>query len=88
MTARRDRTLRKFLNPELSQFSPEFRATSMLHYALKDQEDKGRKKKNWIRETPPGLIKHVLTVLVFWSWVLVVPHLPNFLQEPQTVPLN
>ena len=30
-----------------------------------------------IRERPPGLIKHVLTVLVFWSQVLVVPHLLN-----------
>ena len=40
---------------------------------IKDQEDKGDKPKiHWIRERPPGLIKHVLTVLVFWSWVLVV----------------
>ena len=29
-----------------------------------------------IRETPPGLIQHVLTVLVFWSWVLLRPRLP------------
>ena len=31
----------------------------------------------------------MLTVLVFWSWVLVVlvvPRLPNFIQKPQTVP--
>ena len=25
---------------------------------------------------PPWLIKHVLTVLVFWSWVLLLPRLP------------
>ena len=37
---------------------------------------------------PPGLIKHVLTVLVFWSQVLVPPHLPNIIQEPQIVRLN
>ena len=29
-----------------------------------------------IRERPPGLIQHVLTVLVFWSWVLLLPWLP------------
>ena len=29
------------------------------------------------RERPPGLINHVLTVLVFRSWVLVTPHLPS-----------
>ena len=29
-----------------------------------------------IRETPPGLLQHVLTVLVFWSWVLLLPRLP------------
>ena len=29
-----------------------------------------------IRERPPGLIQHVLTVLVFWSWVLLRPWLP------------
>ena len=28
------------------------------------------------RERPPGLIQHVLTVLVFWSWVLLLPQLP------------
>ena len=29
-----------------------------------------------IREIPPGLLQHVLTVLVFWSWVLLLPRLP------------
>ena len=28
------------------------------------------------RERPPGLIDHVLTVLAFWSWVLLRPWLP------------
>ena len=28
------------------------------------------------RERPPGLLQHVLTVLVFWSWVLLLPQLP------------
>ena len=28
------------------------------------------------RERPPGLIQHVLTVLAFWSWVLLLPWLP------------
>ena len=28
------------------------------------------------REIPPGLLQYVLTVLVFWSWVLVLPRLP------------
>ena len=29
-----------------------------------------------LRERPPELIQHVLTVLVFWSWVLLRPRLP------------
>ena len=29
-----------------------------------------------IREIPPGLLQHVLSVLVFWSWVLLLPRLP------------
>ena len=29
-----------------------------------------------IRERPPGLIQHVLAVLVFWSWVLLLPRFP------------
>ena len=29
-----------------------------------------------IRERPPALIQHVLTVLVFGSWVLLLPRLP------------
>ena len=28
------------------------------------------------REIPPGLLQHVLTVLVFCSWVLLLPRLP------------
>ena len=28
------------------------------------------------RERPPGLLQHVLTVLVCWSWVLLQPRLP------------
>ena len=35
-----------------------------------------------IRGKPHGLIKHVLTVLVFWSRLLLVPNLPSFIQEP------
>ena len=45
------------------------------------------KKSRIFGERPPGLINHVLTVLVFRSWVLVTPHLPCFIQEPQSVPL-
>ena len=30
----------------------------------------------FFRERPPGLIEFVLTVLVFWSWVLLVPRFP------------
>ena len=30
----------------------------------------------YIREMPPGLLQHVLTVLVFWAWVLFLPRLP------------
>ena len=33
-------------------------------------------RKPLIREMPPGLLQHVLTVLVFWSWVLLLPRLP------------
>ena len=30
----------------------------------------------YFRERPPGLLQHVLTVLVFWSWVLPLTRLP------------
>ena len=39
----------------------------------------------FVRERAPGLINHVLTVLVFQYWVLVTPHLPSFIQMPQSV---
>ena len=39
-------------------------------------------------KNPPVLIKHVLTVLVFWCGVLTVPHLPSSIQETQIVSLN
>ena len=39
---------------------------------------------NLIRERPPGLIQHVLTVLVFWSWVLLRPRL---LPSPRSLKL-
>ena len=29
-----------------------------------------------VRERPPGLLQHVLTVLVSWSWFLLLPRLP------------
>ena len=29
-----------------------------------------------VRERPPGLLQHVLAVLVFWSWLLLLPWLP------------
>ena len=31
---------------------------------------------HYVREIPPGLLQHVLTVLIFWSWVLLLPRLP------------
>ena len=30
------------------------------------------------REIPPGLLRHVLIVLVFWSWVLPLSRLPTW----------
>ena len=33
-----------------------------------------------VRERPPGLINHVLTVVVFLSWVLAVPPPPELIQ--------
>ena len=30
----------------------------------------------FFRDIPTGLLQHVLTVLVFWSWFLVLPRLP------------
>ena len=30
----------------------------------------------FFREIPPGLLQHVLTVLVFWTWLLLLPRLP------------
>ena len=38
------------------------------------------------RERPPGLIQHVLTVLVFWSWVLLLPRLQPSSQSLRLFP--
>ena len=39
-----------------------------------------------IREIPPGLLQHVLTVLVFWSWVLLLPRLPPWSRSLRLFP--
>ena len=41
-----------------------------------------------IQGRPAVLIQHVLTVLVFLSWVLVLPGPSSFVSEPQIVPLG
>ena len=35
---------------------------------------------------PPGLLQHVLTVLVFWSWVLLLPRLPPWSRSLRLFP--
>ena len=35
---------------------------------------------------PPVLLHHVLTVLVFWSWVLLLPRLPPWSQSLRLFP--
>ena len=37
-------------------------------------------------EIPPGLFPHVLTVLVFWSWVLLLPRLPPWSRSLRLFP--
>ena len=39
-----------------------------------------------IGERPPGLLQHVLTVLVFWSWVLLLPRLPSWSRSLRLFP--
>ena len=39
-----------------------------------------------IRERPPGLLQDVLTVLVFWSWILLLPRLPPSSQSLRLFP--
>ena len=39
-----------------------------------------------IREIPPGLLQHVLTVLVFWSWFLLLPRLPPWSRSLRLFP--
>ena len=39
-----------------------------------------------LREIPPGLLQHVLTVLVFWSWVLLLPRLPPWSRSLRLFP--
>ena len=39
-----------------------------------------------LREIPPGLLQHVLTVLVFWSWVLLRPRLPPWSRSLRLLP--
>ena len=38
------------------------------------------------REIPPGLLQHVLIVLVFWSWVLLLPRLPPWSRSLRLFP--
>ena len=38
------------------------------------------------RKIPPGLVEHVLTVLVFWSWVLLLHWLPPWPQRLRLFP--
>ena len=38
-----------------------------------------------VRERPPGLILHVLTVPVFWLRVLLMAGTPSFAQKPQSL---
>ena len=40
------------------------------------QETQSKSQASRFREIPPGLLQHVLTVLVFWSWFLLLPWLP------------
>ena len=39
-----------------------------------------------VREIPSGLLQHVLTVLVFWSWVLLLPRLPPWSRSLRLIP--
>ena len=41
-----------------------------------------------IRERPPGLIQHVLTALIFWSWMLLLPQLPPSSRSLRLFPLG
>ena len=41
---------------------------------------------DFFRERSPGLIQHVLTVLVFWSRLLLVPRLPASSRSPRLCP--
>ena len=45
-----------------------------------------RKQNPIFRERPPGLINHVLTVLVFWSCALLLPRLPPSSRSPKLLP--
>ena len=40
-----------------------------------------------VRQRPPAFIKHALTFLVFWSWVLLLFQLPPWSQSPRLFPL-
>ena len=37
-------------------------------------------------EIPPGFLQHVLAVLVFWSWVLLLPRLPPWSRSLRLFP--
>ena len=39
-----------------------------------------------IMEIPPGLLHHVLTVLVLWSWVLLLPQFPPWSRSLRLFP--
>ena len=43
-------------------------------------------RKGFFREIPTGLLQHVLTVLVFWSWVLLLPQLPHWSRSLRLFP--
>ena len=53
----------------------------------------GHESVNWakwylliIREIPPGLLQHVLTVLIFWSWVLLLPRFSPWSRSLRLIP--
>ena len=64
------------MNPKDSEHGSQEPQRCPKHYKNTARNFPTSEKAIFIREIPPGLLQHVLTVLVFWSWVLLLSRLP------------
>ena len=67
---------KELLHPLLTTFVTLPFSGSPRTYSRIATLEKSQSLRNRVTERPPGLLQHVLIVLVFWSWVLPLTRLP------------